>query len=138
MILFDICGAGALGYLFVQSGLAHQAFTTLQGMVPLLFVPFLFAVLIQTAQGSRLVTAVITADILAGSSVVSAFHPFALILAITGGACILSYVTDPYFWIIQKATNDDAMTVIRRYTLPLAGIGVVLFVIAGIAQMVAG
>ena len=136
VILFDICGAGALGFIFVESGLASQAFSSLQGMVPLLFVPFLFAVLIQTAQGSRLVTAVITADILAGSAVVSAFHPFALILAIAGGACILSYVTDPYFWIIQKATGDDVMTVIRRYTVPLAGIGVVLFAVAVGVQMV--
>ncbi len=68
LIIFDICGAGALGAIIVQSGFAQQAMEQIGGIFPLIMVPFLIAALIQTAQGSRVVTAVITAGILSGTT----------------------------------------------------------------------
>ncbi len=93
-------------------------------------VPFLLAALIETAQGSRVVTAVITAEVLAGSAVVNAIHPVPLILLISAGSCIVSYVTDPYFWLVQRTTGDDVRTVVRNYTVPVALVGVFLFICA--------
>jgi GntP family gluconate:H+ symporter len=130
MIIFVICGAGALGYVIVQSGFAHEALGQLTLFIPLIMVPFLFAALIETAQGSRVVTAVITAEVLAGTAVAGAIHPVPLILLISAGSCIVSYVTDPYFWLVQRTTGDDITTVVKNYTLPVALVGVFLFAVA--------
>jgi len=132
LIIFDICGAGALGFVIVESGFAQDALSQLTLFIPIILVPFLLAALIETAQGSRVVTAVITAEVLAGSAVVGAIHPIPLILLIGAGSCVVSYVTDPFFWLVQRTTGDDVKTVVKNYTLPiaLAGIGIFLFAVA--------
>ncbi len=130
MIIFDICGAGALGFVIVQSGFARAALGQLTLLIPVIMVPFLLAALIETAQGSRVVTAVITAEVLAGSAVASSIHPVPLIFLISAGSCIVSYVTDPYFWLVQRTTGDEVRSVVRNYTFPVALVGVFLFICA--------
>jgi gluconate:H+ symporter, GntP family len=130
MIIFDICGAGALGFVIVESGFARDALGQLTLLIPVILVPFFLAALIETAQGSRVVTAVITAEVLAGSAVAGAVHPVPLILLISAGSCIVSYVTDPFFWLVQRTTGDDIRTVVKNYTLPIALAGVAIFVVA--------
>jgi GntP family gluconate:H+ symporter len=130
IIIFDICGAGALGFVIVQSGFAQAALLQLTLFIPVILVPFLLAACIETAQGSRVVTAVITAEVLAGSAVAGAIHPIPLILLISAGSCVISYVTDPFFWLVQRTTGDEVRTVVRNYTVPVALAGVFLFIIA--------
>jgi len=130
MIIFDICGAGALGFVIVESGFAQGALDQLMLVIPVILVPVILAALIETAQGSRVVTAVITAEVLAGSSVINTINPITLILLISAGSCIISYVTDPYFWLVQRTTGDDIKTVVKNYTLPIALAGVGIFIIA--------
>ena len=130
LIIFDICGAGALGFVIVKSGFAQQALGQLTLLIPIILVPFILAALIETAQGSRVVTAVITAEVLAGSTVVGAIHPLPLILLISAGSCIVSYVTDPFFWLVQRTTGDEIGTVVKNYTLPIALAGFAIFVAA--------
>jgi GntP family gluconate:H+ symporter len=134
LIIFDICGAGALGFVIVQSGFAHSALNQLTLLIPVILVPFFLAALIETAQGSRVVTAVITAEVLAGSAVVGAIHPIPLILLISAGSCIVSYVTDPFFWLVQRTTGDDVGTVVKNYTLPIALAGIGIFIVAVILE----
>ncbi|MEI7856361.1 MAG: GntP family permease, partial [Methanomicrobiales archaeon] len=130
LIIFDICGAGALGFVIVKSGFAQIALGQLTLLIPVILVPFILAALIETAQGSRVVTAVITAEVLAGSAVVSAIHPLPLILLIGAGSCVVSYVTDPFFWLVQRTTGDDIKTVVKNYTLPIALSGIGIFIVA--------
>ncbi len=130
LIIFDICGAGALGFVIVKSGFAQDALGQLTLLIPVILVPFILAALIETAQGSRVVTAVISAEVLAGSAVVGAIHPLPLILLISAGSCMVSYVTDPFFWLVQRTTGDDIGTVVKNYTLPIALAGIAIFIFA--------
>ncbi len=130
LIIFDICGAGALGFVIVKSGFAQVALDQLTHLIPIILVPFVLAALIETAQGSRVVTAVITAEVLAGSEVITSIHPIPLILLISAGSCIVSYVTDPFFWLVQRTTGDDIKTVVKEYTLPIAFAGIGIFIVA--------
>ena len=130
MIIFDICGAGALGYVIVHSGFTEGALQQMTLLIPVILIPFLLAALIETAQGSRVVTAVITAEVLAGSAVTGAIHPIPLILLISAGSCFISFVTDPYFWLVQRTTGDGIGTVVKNYTLPVALAGVVILIAA--------
>lgn len=134
LIIFDICGAGALGFVIVQSGFAQGTMGQLMIVIPAILVPFILAAVIETAQGSRVVTAIITAEVLAGSSVTTAMHPVTLILLISAGSCIVSYVTDPYFWLVQRTTGDDIGTVVKKYTLPIALAGVAIFTVAVVLE----
>ena len=117
------------------STLGAEAYAALSPFLPVILVPFILAVLVQTAQGSRVVTAVITGEIIAGTGIAATVHPIPLILLISGGACIVSYVTDPYFWLVQRATGDDVAGVVKNYTLPLAAAGIAMAGIAVAADM---
>lgn len=135
VIIYDLVGAGAIGSVIVMSGLAESALTAMTGLFPTLVIPFVLAALVQTIQGSRVVTAVIVSQILVDSPIPASVNPIIVMLMVAGGACVFSYVTDPYFWLIQKTTGDDPGTVIKRYTLPLAGLGVLIFVSAMILNI---
>lgn len=130
MIMFDICGAGALGSVIVQAGFASQALPQIAAYLPLVLVPFVLTAFIQAAQGSRVVTTVIASELIAGSQAVADLHPITLLLSVAAGACVVSYVTDPYFWLLQRSTGDGIGTVVKSYTLPLAVAGVVVLLAA--------
>jgi GntP family gluconate:H+ symporter len=139
IIIFDICGAGALAGVILASGFSEMVPGQITGIVPVLLVPFVLASLIQTAQGSRVVTAVLAAGILAGTPVAAAIHPAALVLMVAAGCFLFSFVTDPYFWIINRVTGEDLSGMIRHYTIPLALCGITLYIVAlGIQFVTAG
>ncbi len=130
VVIFDVCGAGALGYVITQSTFSTDALHLVGNDLPLLVFPFILAVLIQTAQGSRIVTSVVTAQIIAANGLQSAYNPLALYLMIIAGACILSFVTDPLFWVLHRITDDNTKIVFKYYTLPLVLIGFVTLAFA--------
>jgi gluconate:H+ symporter, GntP family len=135
IIIFDLSGAGALGAVIAASNFPIQAYEALSGIFPLIILPFLLASLIQTAQGSRVTTAVVTSGILSSSPFGTALHPLALLLMICAGSCVISYVSDPFFWLLKRITGDDFSTVARMYTIPLAMVGVAIFIVAVLVQI---
>ena len=126
LIMFDLCGAGALGAVIASGSFPEEVFTLVSGNVPALFLPFILAATIQVAAGSRVVAAATTVEILAKSDNFLLIEPTALVLMIAGGSCMASFVSDPYFWLVKRFTGDETEGVIRNYTLPLAGTGLVI------------
>jgi len=119
VIIYDLCGAGALGAVILASSFSQDAFGLLDGLVPALFVPFLLAVLVQAAQGSRVVTAVVTAGMVSSSGFAGVIDPVPLVLMIAAGSLSVSAFSDPYFWVVRRETGDPVATVISRFTVPL-------------------
>jgi GntP family gluconate:H+ symporter len=134
VIIFDICGAGALAAVILESGFAGAALGGISAIAPLVIAPFILSALLQTAQGSRVVTAVISAEVLSGTAPAAALHPVALILMVVAGTFVFSYVTDPFFWIVKHATGNKYPEMISGYTLPVAACGLVIFCVALILQ----
>ncbi|HWQ63388.1 MAG TPA: hypothetical protein VN429_03150, partial [Methanospirillum sp.] len=130
VVIFDICGAGALGYVITQSTFAQDSLTVLAQNVPLILIPFVMAALIQTAQGSRIVTSILTAQIIASTGIPPMMNPLALFLMIIAGAGVICFVTDPYFWLLHRTTGDDVKTVFKRYTIPQVIFGVLTYMVA--------
>ena len=122
-ILLDLCGAGALGNVIAHSDFSNDVFGLLDNsFIPVMLFPFLIAMFIQTAQGSRVVTAIVTADI------VKDFACMQTVFMICAGTFMFSYVSDPYFWLVK---HDSSMREnLKHYTLPLALSGVVVLVCA--------
>ncbi len=126
IILFDLCGAGAFGHVIAASTFADDIFRLLGPDFPILLVPFVLAALIQTAQGSRVVTAVVTVAIVARIPEIVSIPAIPLILMVAAGTLVFSFISDPYFWLIRRTTGDDVATVAKNYTLPLAVAGLLI------------
>jgi len=130
VILLDLCGAGAFGYVVAQSGLPTEIFR-LGHFLPSLLLPFLLSALLQLAQGSRVVTATVATQILAGYPLPSA----TLALLIASGAFMFSYVTDPFFWLLKSSTGSSIKETVLGYTLPLSLLGLAAFALAAISSI---
>ncbi|HSD59084.1 MAG TPA: hypothetical protein VLB04_12970 [Methanotrichaceae archaeon] len=126
-ILLDLCGAGAFGYVVAQSGLGQEIYSLGQAL-PILALPFLVSSVLQLAQGSRVVTAVVAAQVLADYPM----DGITLALLISAGAFMFSYVSDPYFWLIKESTGASMGEMVRGYTIPLSLMGLLAFVAAAI------
>jgi len=140
LIMFDLCGAGALGAVISQSSFPQDIFQ-LSLALPLIFIPFVLALFLQAATGSRVVSAATTAHILAAAtttmpSLSGSIHSVALVLMIAGGSCMVSFVSDPYFWLVKRFTKDDMLGAVERYTLPLMGIGALIGAIGILIQII--
>ena len=129
VILLDLCGAGAFGYVVAQSGLGQEIYLHGQ-FLPVLLLPFLVSAALQLAQGSRVVTAAVSAQILAGYPLPAV----TLALLIASGAFMFSYVTDPYFWLIKSSTGASMKQTALGYTLPLSLLGLTAFALAAICN----
>jgi len=130
VILLDLCGAGAFGYVVAQSGLGQEIFR-LGHFLPALLLPFLVSAALQLAQGSRVVTATVAAQILAGYPLPGV----TLALLIASGAFMFSYVTDPYFWLIKSSTGASMKETVMGYTLPLSLLGLAAYALAAISSI---
>ena len=130
VILLDLCGAGAFGYVVAQSGLGQEIYNQGQ-FLPALLLPFLVSAALQLAQGSRVVTAAVSAQILAGYPLPAV----TLALLIAAGAFMFSYVTDPYFWLIKSTTGASMKQTALGYTLPLSLLGLAAFALAAISSI---
>ena len=131
VILLDLCGAGAFGYVLAESGLAGEIYQWGQ-FLPALLLPFFLSSLLQLAIGSRVVSAAVSCQVLAGYPL----PPVTLALLIASGAFVLSYVTDPYFWLIKRSTGASMALMVRGYTLPLSLLGVASFLLAAVSSLI--
>ncbi len=124
IILFDLCGAGGLGMVIAtEGGLTDLVLAHGDLFAPLL-VPFLLAALLQASQGSRVVTAIVTTTILAGTGIPATVGILPFVLMTAAGTMVLSIFTDPYFWLIRRTTGDSVPDVLKQYTFPLTCAGV--------------
>jgi len=130
IIMFDLCGAGALGSVIAASPLAETISAAVEGGFPALLVPFAIAALFQTAQGSRVVTAIATSSLLSGSAIALQVPAIPLVLMIAAGTLVFSYVTDPYFWLLKRTSGDPLATVLWKFTIPLALTGLFLLAVS--------
>ncbi|HOI14268.1 MAG TPA: hypothetical protein PLG75_10430 [Methanoculleus sp.] len=136
IIIFDLAGAGALGGVIAASTFPADVTTLVAGFLPVALLPFVIAALVQAAQGSRVVTATVTGAILATTPAVAAIDPLALVLMVSAGAFMFSYVSDPFFWLLKRTTGDEFSGVVRNYTLPLSAAGLVTLAAALVVQAV--
>lgn len=134
IIIFDLAGAGALGGVIAASAFPADVTALASGYLPITILPFVIAALVQAAQGSRVVTAAVTSAILVTIPAVTAMNPLALVLMVSAGAFMFSYVSDPFFWLLKRTTGDDFSAVVRNYTLPLSVAGLVTLAAALVIQ----
>lgn len=131
IIMLDLCGAGAFGYVVSESGLGQALYASLGQALPILVLPFLLSALLQLAQGSRIVTVVVSAQILGSYPL----DGLTLSFLICAGAFMFSYISDPYFWLVKESTGSSMKEMIHGYTLPLSLLGMAVFAMTALYAM---
>ncbi len=128
-IIILITGAGgAFGMVLRNSGIADVLGDSLAGMKIGIFLPFLIAAAIKSAQGSSTVALITTASLIApmmGSLGFETDMARALIvLAIGAGSLVVSHANDSMFWIFTQMTNMKVKTGFKIHTLGTLVLGV--------------
>jgi len=133
VIMLDLCGAGAFGYVVAQSDLGKEIYGLGQ-VLPVLALPFIVSAVLQLAQGSRVVTAIVSSQILSNYPLDGTI----LALLIGSGAFMFSWFSDPYFWLIKESTGASMKDMMRGYTLPLSILGLAALAVIVIYSFISG
>ena len=133
MIIMITAAGGSFGMVLRDSGIATILGDALSGFNLGIWLPFIIAAALKTAQGSSTVAIITTASLIAPLMGVLGFETaFAKALAVTSicsGAMVVSHVNDSFFWVI---TQMSGMSV--KIGCKLHSIGTLL---CGLASMIA-
>lgn len=138
-----ITGAGGIfGAMLQNSGMADFIADYFSGMSIGLFLPFLLAACLKTAQGSSTVALITTASIIApmmpALGLDDAFLKTMTVLAIGAGSTVVSHANDSFFWVLTQLTGMDVKQGNQVQTMGTLILGVsAMFVIFCITQIVA-
>lgn len=120
-IIILITGAGgAFGKILQNSGIADSLSAALSQWPLGLWLPFILAAAIKSAQGSSTVALITTASILSPLMVHLGFESemskAMVVVAIGAGSAVVSHVNDSLFWIFTQITGMGVRTGLKRYT----------------------
>jgi gluconate:H+ symporter, GntP family len=146
-IIILITGAGgAFGKVLQNSGIADVIGTPLAAYNLGIWLPFLMAFAIKTAQGSSTVSIITTASILQPLAASLGFDTppeLALaVVAIGAGSMCVSHANDSYFWVVTQFSKMDVLTGYKLQSLGsvVQGVaaGITVWVLYHILQMISG
>jgi gluconate:H+ symporter, GntP family len=117
-----ITGAGGMfGRVLQNSGIADVLGSALSGVNLSIWLPFLLAAAIKTAQGSSTVALITAASIIMpmmGSlGFTTELEKAIVVLAIGSGSAVFSHANDSYFWVVTQLSGMDVKTGYRLFSL---------------------
>ena len=130
-----ITGAGGMfGGVLRASGIGTALANTLESVgLPVIVAAFLISVCLRVAQGSATVALITTAGLVAPlleASDLSSADRALTVIAIAGGATVLSHVNDSGFWLVGRFLGMDVKTTLRTWTVMETLLGTIAFVFA--------
>jgi GntP family gluconate:H+ symporter len=132
-ILALTAAGGIFGNVIKMTGAGEVAGNFLAKTELGLFIPFLIAAFLKTAQGSSTVAIMTTASILAPMlSTLNINSETGIILAtlsMGAGSMIVSHTNDSYFWVITKFSEMEPKSTLRVYTTTSLVMGITAFLI---------
>lgn len=135
-LILAITGAGgAFGSILQASPMVPFIESTMEGVPLGLFLPFVIAVILKSAQGSGTVSIVTTAAIMAPLLEPFGLNPVLTVLAIGSGAMVVSHANDSYFWVVSQFAGMPTNMAYKLWT-PATGVqGVAAFIIVLIMSL---
>jgi GntP family gluconate:H+ symporter len=141
-LIIMITGAGgAFGMVLRNSELATILGDTLANMKIGIFLPFLMAAAIKSAQGSSTVALITTASLLAPMMTSLGFETNAakalVVLAIGAGSLVVSHANDSMFWIFTQMTGMEVKTGYRVHTQGTLYLGISAALVIWVISLIA-
>ncbi|HYG57857.1 MAG TPA: GntP family permease, partial [Symbiobacteriaceae bacterium] len=120
-VILVITGAGgSLGRILTVTDIGKYLGTTLAQYNLGIFLPFVIAAAIKTAQGSSTVALVTTsallAPMLADLGFASDMGRILMVMAVAAGSMVVSHANDSYFWVVSQFSNMEVPTAYRAQT----------------------
>ena len=116
-----ITGAGGIfGRVLQNSGIADVIGSTLADVNLSIWLPFLLAAAIKTAQGSSTVSLITTASIMmpmmSTLGFVGEIEKAMVVIAIGAGSMVFSHANDSFFWVVTQMSGMDVKTGYRLFS----------------------
>ena len=116
-----ITGAGGIfGKILQNSGIAAQLGEKLAGINLGIWLPFLIAAAIKTAQGSSTVALITAASIMlpmmSSLGFETELQKALVVVAIGTGSAVFSHANDSFFWVVTQLSGMDVKTGYRLYS----------------------
>lgn len=137
-----ITGAGGMfGGVLRASGIGQALAGTLESTgLPVIVAAFVVSAALRVAQGSATVALTTAAGLMAptieATSGLSSIDLTLIVIAIAGGATVLSHVNDSGFWLVGRFLGMDEKTTLKTWTVMETLIGVIGFVFALVLSLV--
>jgi GntP family gluconate:H+ symporter len=131
-----ITGAGGMfGGVLRASGIGTALADVLGDIgLPVIVAAFVVSVLLRVAQGSATVALTTTAGLMApvveASEGLSSIDLALVVIAIAGGATVLSHVNDSGFWLVSRFFQMDEKTTLKTWTVMETLLGTIGFLLA--------
>ena len=139
-ILALTSAGGIFGAVIKATGVGDQAGGYLAATGLGLFIPFIIAAFLKTAQGSSTVAimtaASIVAPMLTALNLGSESGILLATLAMGAGSMIMSHANDSYFWVVTKFSELDPGATLRVYSSTTLVMGISAFLSVLIASLV--
>lgn len=124
-----ITGAGGIfGKILQNSGIAAILGETLAGVNLNIWLPFLLAAAIKTAQGSSTVALITTASIMLPMMGPLGFEAelekAIVVVAIGAGSAVVSHANDSFFWVVTQMSGMNVRTGYRLYSVGTLVLGI--------------
>ncbi len=138
-LILAITGAGgAFGAILKASPMAQFIGESMSGMHMGIFLPFIIAAALKTAQGSSTVAIITTASIMAPLLTTLGLNPALTVLAIGSGAMTVSHANDSYFWVVSQFSGLEPPIAYRVYTSGTLVLGIVSIIMVAILSIFVG
>lgn len=141
-IIIMITGAGgAFGMVLRNSPIASVLGETLSRANLGIFLPFIIAAALKTAQGSSTVALITTSSLIAPLMTPLGFEgriaKALIVLAIGAGSMVVSHANDSFFWVVTQMTGMDVKTGYRTHTMATLIIGVTSIITLWVISLIA-
>jgi GntP family gluconate:H+ symporter len=139
-IIIIITGAGgAFGKVLQNSALADTIGKALSNAKIGIWLPFIIAATIKTAQGSSTVAIITTASILSpllsSLGFTSEIAKALLVLSIGAGSMVTSHANDSFFWVVTQMSRMDVKTGYKLQSLGTFILGISAAIIIWIISL---
>lgn len=137
-----VTGAGGMfGGVLRSSGIGDALAATLSDTgLPVIVAAFVISAALRVAQGSATVAlttaAALMAPTVAATPGLSEFDLCFIVVAIAGGATVLSHVNDSGFWLVGRFLEMDEKTTLKTWTVMETLLGGIAFLLALIGSLI--
>ncbi|NLS14456.1 GntP family permease [Vibrio sp. SM6] len=137
-----VTGAGGMfGGVLRASGIGDALASVLSDTgMPVIVAAFVIATCLRVAQGSATVAlttaAALIAPMVAATPGLSQFDLCFIVIAIAGGATVLSHFNDSGFWLVSRLLDMDEKTTLKTWTVMETLLGGIAFIIAALLSIV--
>lgn len=140
VILAITAAGGAFGSILKATPIGSYIGSTLATLGIGIFLPFIIAAALKTAQGSStvaiLTAAALVSPMLPSLGFATGWGPTMVVLAMGAGSMIASHANDSYFWVVSKFSGLDVPTALKAYTTSTIVTGVTAMIVIFLLSLV--